>query len=1069
MAQDNPAHLEEAFKLMAAGDKLRARVSVIKTLEANPDLELAWVILSYLVDDPDQQRYALNQALRINPENRKARDLLSELGDGHREDRLQSIESEISRKPFADKAGDIQEDKRLGEAQTCFEAGDLASARFLLEQTLKNNPKNAQAWYLFSFVMRTQKGQVAALGQALERDPHHKAAKSRVAELQVVSVPQEPAALPTLKEGKFDWQMLSRLARYVFKRGIVLFLTVVVGVYVTILVANMGGYVDELIRGIIGEQLLAIGMSEAYDEVPVDEREAYMEQMEWQLEEAMGLHEPFLLRSVRWLVHGLTLNLGPSRLTYWFGYVLTGPDQNAQKLVLSRLPYTLVLIGSANVLFLFSSISVALVLSRKYGGWMDRVSAALASLGSAPSWVFGIVLILVLAGGLRILPFPKAIDLKYADITSPRFIKLLLVQMIMPVLAIFLSVFFQGIYTWRTFFLIYSQENYVELGRAKGLPWRMLEHRYILRPTLPYVITNFAMMMIALWETVLALEILFYWPGIGSLFVRAVQSYTQTSLVIAIVVVFAYLLVITLFVLDIIYAVIDPRVAVNGDNQVIKSVGARPRLSLQNGLHLLMTGPRDFFQGMLDWIRAVPNWFKATRTSRIGLRSLRLSFQEISKFPSAIVGLGIILILIGISIYTVFAIPYDQAIELWRAHGSEDGRNIWARSPRNAEPVWFNYFRMNKRPETLILDSHDPSVTKEYKEKGEGMEEITISFPFEYDYGDFPDELNLFFESHYDQKIPHVSVYWLTPDGREIRLTSFSAEESHEYRLALDEKLSRKFSGLDPMVGLFADPQVEKPTPLKGDYELQVQAITFEEDSDLDSELVLYGKVHGLAGTDHQRRDLMIALLWGTPVALAFGLLGAIGTSLIAMLIAALGVWRGGGVDAAIQRITEINMILPILPIAIMIYFLYSRSIWVILGVIILLNIFGSSIKNYRAAFLQVKESAYVEGAIAYGASNSRIILHYMLPRIMPVLLPQLVILVPGFIFYEATLAYLGLSDPYLPTWGKVVYDAFTNGAYQGYYYWIILPIALLMITGLAFALLGFSLDRVVNPRLRDI
>ena len=92
-----------------------------------------------------------------------------------------------------------------------------------------------------------------------------------------------------------------------------------------------------------------------------------------------------------------------------------------------------------------------------------------------------------------------------------------------------------------------------------------------------------------------------------------------------------------------------------------------------------------------------------------------------------------------------------------------------------------------------------------------------------------------------------------------------------------------------------------------------------------------------------------------------------------------------------------------------------------------------------------------------------------MIPRILPVLLPQLVIMVPGFVFYEATLAYLGLSDPYLPTWGKVVHDALTNGAYQGYYYWILEPIGLLLITGLAFALFGFALDRVVNPRLRDV
>ena len=213
----------------------------------------------------------------------------------------------------------------------------------------------------------------------------------------------------------------------------------------------------------------------------------------------------------------------------------------------------------------------------------------------------------------------------------------------------------------------------------------------------------------------------------------------------------------------------------------------------------------------------------------------------------------------------------------------------------------------------------------------------------------------------------------------------------------------------------------------------------------------------------------MIALLWGTPVALAFGLFGAVGTSLIAMTISAIGVWHGGWVDSLIQRITEVNIMLPTLPIAIMIFVLYSRSIWTVLMVIVLLNIFGSSIKNFRAAFIQVRETAFIEGAIAYGTKGGRIITQYMVPRILPVLLPQLVIMVPGFVFYEATLAYLGLSDPHLPTWGKVVHDAITNGAYVGHYYWILEPIGLLLITGLAFALVGFALDRIVNPRLREV
>jgi len=208
--------------------------------------------------------------------------------------------------------------------------------------------------------------------------------------------------------------------------------------------------------------------------------------------------------------------------------------------------------------------------------------------------------------------------------------------------------------------------------------------------------------------------------------------------------------------------------------------------------------------------------------------------------------------------------------------------------------------------------------------------------------------------------------------------------------------------------------------------------------------------------------------LWGIPLALVFGLLAAIGSTFTTLIIAATGVWFGGWVDEVIQRITEINLVLPFLPILIMVGTFYSRSIWAVLGVVILLNIFGGGIKAFRANFLQIREAPYIEAAQSYGASNFRIIFRYLVPRLIPLTIPQLVNLVPGFVFLEATLAVLGLGDPVLPTWGKVIQNAYSNGAlYLGYYYWILEPAVLLMLTGLAFAMLGFSLDRIFNPRLR--
>lgn len=446
------------------------------------------------------------------------------------------------------------------------------------------------------------------------------------------------------------------------------------------------------------------------------------------------------------------------------------------------------------------------------------------------------------------------------------------------------------------------------------------------------------------------------------------------------------------------------------------------------------------------------------------MKVLTQPFRELAHYPSAIAGLLIIMTFIGLSIYTMVAIPYPEAINLWR------GGEIWIENPKNAQPLWMNLFNQKKLPRTVVLSSQDSTVSKSRTIVSEELNDITFTFTFDFPYDDFPQEMTIFFTSTYIQKTPFVSLHWLTPDGREIRVADIGVTRNYIYRISQDNRLQRRLQGLIPHIGLFTDPTAEAPVPLQGNYQLQVSAVTFEQDSDLDARLVLYGKVHGLAGTDHLRRDLMVALLWGIPIALAFGLLAAVGTTVTTMIIAAAGVWFGSWIDEIIQRVTEVNLILPVLPILIMVGTFYSRSIWLMLGVVILLNIFGAGIKTYRAVFLQVKESPYIEAARAYGAGNLRIIFSYLIPRVIPLLIPQLVVLIPSFVFLEASLAVIGLGDPVLPTWGKVIQDAYSNGAlFRGLYYWVLQPSILLILTGLAFSMLGFAMDRIFNPRLRGL
>src|SRR5689334_7858063 len=445
------------------------------------------------------------------------------------------------------------------------------------------------------------------------------------------------------------------------------------------------------------------------------------------------------------------------------------------------------------------------------------------------------------------------------------------------------------------------------------------------------------------------------------------------------------------------------------------------------------------------------------------MNSIRDSFRSLLYYPSAVVGILFVFALVFTAVYAMIKIPYREAIRSWRG-----GEEVWYQNPKFAPPSWINYFSSTKYSESFAVKTADESMFKEVTPGAEGTSTMTISHTFDFVYDYFPQEMILYLSSQYTAKQPFVSIEWLTPDGRTIRIANLALNQKQTYRFSQDEKLKTKLHTKDIIPYLFSDP--ETGDLIKGEYQLRITGATFEPESDINVEFVSHGQVFGLAGTDQARRDLVVPLLWGAPVALAFGLIASLGTSVLTMVIAAVGTWYGGWVDELIQRITDINLVLPFLSILILIGTFYSRSIWVILGATILLSIFTTSIKAYRSIFVQVKESMYIEAARAYGASSPRIVFLYLIPRMIPLLIPGLVSSVPAFVFLEASLAVLGLGDPVLPTWGKIIQDANSNGAlYRGYYYWILEPATLLMITGLGFAMLGFTLDRIFNPKLRDI
>ena len=370
----------------------------------------------------------------------------------------------------------------------------------------------------------------------------------------------EPLAAPAqsslVPKKTFMNSTFMRMVRYTAVRFVTTVITVTIGVYLTILIANMGGYVDVMMRSEVTDNTTqAIMANKAFQNLAPEVRQKLVDEKVASEIERLGLNQPFAIRSVRYLVNGLTLNLGRAiNMTSDHG------SKQVRLILLERLPATLLLAGTSSLVLFFASVFIALSLSRKYGNWLDKLTIALSPTSAAPPWFYGIFFILIFAAILRVLPFGGLVDSPPPD--NPALYGLsVLKHLILPGFSVIFSSIFLSIYQWRTFFLIYSSEDYVEMAKAKGLVPRDIERRYILRPTLPTIITSFALLVITLWQGFTITETVFRWPGLGITLYRAIGAY-DTPVIVGDAIIYAYLLGITVFLLDFVYALVDPRVQV---------------------------------------------------------------------------------------------------------------------------------------------------------------------------------------------------------------------------------------------------------------------------------------------------------------------------------------------------------------------------------------------------------------------------------------------------------------------------------------------------------------------------
>lgn len=379
--------------------------------------------------------------------------------------------------------------------------------------------------------------------------------------MAVTEAPASSLETPRGAPARRETSPVVRILQFTGRRFISVAIAVVIAVYLTILIANMGGHMDEIRKATIREGVgMWVSQAEEFSHLSGAEKRQLIEDFAAIQIQALKLDEPFPIRSVRYLGNGLTLNLG-------YAEVITSDrgSRQVQHILLDRLGPTLLLQASSFLLIFGASLFFGLVLSRGYGSFFDRLVVALAPTSSAPAWFYGIFLILIFAALLGWMPFGGMVKAPPPADKWQYFLSLMK-HLTLPVAATFISSIFASVLGNRTFFLIFSSEDYVDMAKAKGLSDRAIERRYVLRPTLPTIVTTFALSFIGLWQGSIVLEQVFNWPGLGQLFWAAFRA-PDTPVIVANTILYAYLLAITVLVLDFVYALVDPRVQVGAEAQ----------------------------------------------------------------------------------------------------------------------------------------------------------------------------------------------------------------------------------------------------------------------------------------------------------------------------------------------------------------------------------------------------------------------------------------------------------------------------------------------------------------------
>jgi peptide/nickel transport system permease protein len=222
-----------------------------------------------------------------------------------------------------------------------------------------------------------------------------------------------------------------------------------------------------------------------------------------------------------------------------------------------------------------------------------------------------------------------------------------------------------------------------------------------------------------------------------------------------------------------------------------------------------------------------------------------------------------------------------------------------------------------------------------------------------------------------------------------------------------------------------------------------------------------------LLGTDSTGRDLLVRILYGARISLYVGIVTTLIASVLGVAIGLMAGYFGGIIDTILARFTDAVLAFPYIVLALALAVVFGPSLTIIVVMITFFSWAGIA-RIVRGQTLSIKEKEYIEAARSLGAGPFRIMFFDILPNLLAPVLVIGTLYIPNAVVFESTLSYLGLGvQPPTPSWGNMLADA--QNFYQVAWWYLVFPAAALLITTLAFNLLGDGIRDALDPRTEKL